>query len=54
MDEITCPNCNVDVDIEELRRNSLCCPTCGQDLSDSGELARWSERDQEKDPDEDE
>ena len=36
MQEITCPNCNVDVESEELRRNNLRCPTCGFDLSDTG------------------
>jgi hypothetical protein len=34
MGELTCPNCNVDVDPEELRRSNLCCPTCGHDMSD--------------------
>ena len=37
MEELTCPNCNVDVAKEELKRNNLCCPTCGFDLSESGE-----------------
>ena len=40
MEEVTCPNCNVDIDAEELRQNNLCCPTCGFDLS---------ERDQDED-----
>lgn len=35
MAEVTCPNCNVDVDPEELRHNNLCCPTCGYDMSDT-------------------
>ncbi len=35
MEEITCPNCNVDVEREELRRNNLRCPTCGYNLSES-------------------
>ena len=38
MQEVTCPNCNVDVEAEELRRNNLRCPTCGFDLSDSEDL----------------
>lgn len=44
MEEVTCPNCNVDIDAEELRQNNLCCPTCGFDLS---------ERDQDEDDDDD-
>ncbi len=47
MEEITCPNCNVDVSKEELRRNNLICPTCGHDLSDT-------EDPEEKDLDEEE
>jgi|GEM_PF-2595396 Zn-finger nucleic acid-binding protein len=43
MDEITCPNCNVDVSIQELRQNHLICPTCGHDWSDSAELDPDSE-----------
>ncbi len=34
MEDVTCPNCNVDVDPQELKRNQLRCPTCGYDLSD--------------------
>ena len=37
MEEITCTNCNVDVDPEELKRNNLHCPTCGFDMSDAGD-----------------
>ena len=37
MEEMTCPNCNVDVDPEELRQNNLRCPTCGFDMSDKSE-----------------
>ncbi len=33
-DLMTCPNCGVDVDREELRQLKLCCPTCGFDLSE--------------------
>lgn len=51
---ITCPNCNVDVDVPDLRRNHLLCPTCGQDLSDSAELQAWSQREQDGDEDADE
>ena len=38
MEEITCPNCNVDVEREELKRNNLRCPTCGFDLSDAEDV----------------
>jgi len=51
MKEVTCPNCNVDVDQEELKRNNLCCPTCGFDLSESGDIDDLVE---EMDGDEDE
>ena len=57
MEEITCPNCNVDVDREELKRNNLRCPTCGFDLSDAGEVEEPdedSEADAIEDEDEDE
>ena len=37
MEELTCPNCNVDVDPDELKRNNLHCPTCGFDMSESSE-----------------
>jgi len=53
MEEITCPNCNVDVDREELKRNNLRCPTCGFDLSDAGEVEDPVADDEEED-DEDE
>jgi PHP family Zn ribbon phosphoesterase len=43
MEEITCPNCNVDVDREELKRNNQRCPTCGFDLSDAGEVVEPDE-----------
>ena len=45
MEEITCPNCNVDVDPEELRRNNLCCPTCGHDLSDTDDVEDLKDKD---------
>ena len=35
MEELTCPNCNVDVDPDELKKNHLRCPTCGFDMSES-------------------
>jgi hypothetical protein len=59
MEQITCPNCNVDADPEELRRNNLRCPTCGFDLSDSGdakdlEEEELEEEDEEEDEDDDE
>ena len=62
MEEITCTNCNVDVDPEELKRNNLHCPTCGFDLSDAGdvedldeeELEDEDEDEEEKEEDEDE
>jgi len=53
MEEITCPNCNVDVEPEELRRNNLRCPTCGFDLSDTGDVEDLDE-DDEVDDEEDE
>jgi hypothetical protein len=54
MEEITCPNCNVDVDREELKRNNLRCPTCGFDLSDAGEVIEPDADDDEDEEDEDE
>jgi len=58
MEQVTCPNCNVDVDPEELKRNNLRCPTCGFDLSDAGELespvADEGLDDEEEDADEEE
>jgi uncharacterized Zn finger protein (UPF0148 family) len=44
--ELTCPNCNVDIDREELKRSNLCCPTCGFDLSeteDPDDKDEWDE-----------
>ena len=38
MEELTCPNCNVDIAKEEAKRNNLCCPTCGFDLTASDEV----------------
>lgn len=53
MEEITCPNCNVDVAKEELRRNNLICPTCGHDLSDT-EDPEEKDLDEEEDEEEEE
>jgi Zn-finger nucleic acid-binding protein len=53
MEQVTCPNCNVDVDPEELKRNNLRCPTCGFDLSDAGD-AESVVADEELDDEEDE
>jgi Zn-finger nucleic acid-binding protein len=53
MKEVTCPNCNVDVESEELRRNNLRCPTCGFDLSDAGDVEEL-DKDVEIDDEEDE
>jgi transcription initiation factor IIE alpha subunit len=53
MEEIACPNCNVDVDRDELKRNNQRCPTCGFDLSDAGEV-EVPDKDDEDEVDEDE
>jgi len=53
MEEITCPNCNVDVEREELKRNNLRCPTCGFDLSDV-EVVEDEDKEEDSDEDEDE
>jgi len=42
---LTCPNCNVDVDPEELKRNHLRCPTCGYDLSDAEDVEDFEDED---------
>ena len=59
MEEITCTNCNVDVDPEELKRNNLRCPTCGFDLSDAGDAEdlddeELEDEDEEEDEEEEE
>ena len=54
MEEITCTNCNVDVDPEELKRNNLHCPTCGFDMSDAGDDKEDLDEEEEDDEDEDE
>jgi hypothetical protein len=53
MEEITCPNCNVDVDNEELKRNNQRCPTCGFDLSDAGAAVEPDEDEELDEEDED-
>jgi Zn-finger nucleic acid-binding protein len=54
IEEITCPNCNVDVESEELKRNNLRCPTCGFDLSDAGEVEDPVDEEDDLDEEEDE
>jgi Zn-finger nucleic acid-binding protein len=58
MEQVTCPNCNVDVEPEELKRNNLRCPTCGFDLSDAGDaqdlVADEDLEDEEEDDEEEE
>jgi uncharacterized Zn finger protein (UPF0148 family) len=51
MEELTCPNCNVDVDKTELRQNRLRCPTCGYDFSETEDVEELEE-DAEEDEDE--
>ena len=55
MEELTCPNCNVDVGKEEAKRNNLRCPTCGFDLTESGEVdvAEFADEEDEDDEGED-
>lgn len=56
MEQITCPNCHVDVEREELRQNNLRCPACGFDLSDAQNLedVEVNEDDDEEKEEEDE
>ena len=60
MEQLTCPNCNVDVSREELKQNNLHCPTCGFDLSESEDITGLNEGedkdslDDEKEPEKDE
>ena len=54
MADVTCTNCNCDVSTDELRRNNLCCPTCGFDLSEAEEVDDWDKEDEEDDELEDE
>lgn len=52
MADVTCTNCNCDVSTDELRRNNLCCPTCGFDLSEAEEVDDWDAEDEDEDDDE--
>jgi PHP family Zn ribbon phosphoesterase len=53
MEELTCPNCNIDVDPDELKRNNLHCPTCGFDMSESsGDLDDFDEEEDQDEEDE--
>ena len=52
MEEITCPNCNVDADPVELKQNNLRCPTCGFDLSDQEEPEDLDEDEEDEDEEE--
>jgi PHP family Zn ribbon phosphoesterase len=54
MEQVTCPNCNVDVESEELKRNNLRCPTCGFDLSDAGDAESLDVDEDLEDDEEDE
>ena len=54
MEEITCPNCNVDVEREELKRNNLRCPTCGFDLSDAEVVGDVDEDDEDEEEEDEE
>ncbi len=59
MEPLTCPNCNVDLDQEELKQNFLRCPTCGFDMSDTSpdDLLKeddWEDEEEGEDFDEDE
>ena len=52
MAELTCPNCNVDVDQVELKQNNLRCPTCGFDMSEAEEPADLEDDDEEEEDEE--
>jgi Zn-finger nucleic acid-binding protein len=54
MEQVTCPNCNVDVEPEELKLNNLRCPTCGFDLSDQGDVEELDDKDLEDEEEDDE
>lgn len=55
MEDLTCPNCNVDADKEELRRTNGMCPTCGFDMSGAEEEEDdWDEDDDLDEDEEDE
>ena len=52
--EATCPNCNVDVDMEELKQNYLRCPTCGFDMSEADDPDDLKEDEDDGEDDEEE
>ena len=54
MEELTCSNCNCDVDEAELKQNNLRCPTCGFDMSDIKDPEDFNEEDEDEDDDEEE
>ena len=54
MERLTCPNCNIDVGREKLKRNNLHCPTCGFDFCESEDFQDREEKDQDLLDDEDE
>ena len=54
MEELTCPNCNVDADPVELKQNNLRCPTCGFDMSESKGEDDLDEVEEDEDEEEDE
>ncbi len=50
MEDLTCPNCNVDADKEELRRSNGMCPTCGFDMSGAKDDEEdWEEEEDDED-----
>jgi uncharacterized protein (DUF983 family) len=49
MEDLTCPNCNVDTDATELKQNNLRCPTCGHDMSDLKEDDLPTDLDEDED-----
>ena len=53
MEQLTCPNCNLDVGREELKQNNLHCPTCGFDFSESEGLLPRDEKNDEDSLDDD-
>ena len=52
--EQTCPNCNCDADVEELKRNNLRCPTCGFDMAEAEDPADVDDEDEEDEEEDDE
>lgn len=51
MEELTCTNCNCDVDEAELKSNNLRCPTCGFDMSDANDKDILDEEEGDEDED---